>query len=349
MAENTYKLTVKGPEDKTHDFPIPIGVTTIGRQTGSDLALPHSQVSRSHARIEAISQECTITDLGSSNGTYVNGEKLAPNAPVTLKDGDTVKIGPFEMHFSQAEAAPEPRPSDDTLAGKAAEPDPSVVEEVEPPPPPKKKPAARKPRAKKPATAPKPAKEAPPDTAGEGPPPPPAPPVLDLLTAGNGHIPPGLDIRSRRLLPYLPGIFHTDFMARFLGIFEATLVPLEWTIDNFDLFLSPDTSPKGFLPWLAGWFGLTFDSTWSDEQRRTLLKEAHRIYARRGTRWAMARVLEIYTGEAPEIDDTGEKIEPFTFEVSMPQRKRDVDPDLIEALIDAHKPAHTSYTLKFRR
>jgi phage tail-like protein len=138
-------------------------------------------------------------------------------------------------------------------------------------------------------------------------------------------------------------------MSRFLGIFEATLVPIEWTIDNFDLFLSPDTSPQGFLPWLAGWFGLTFDSTWSDEKRRALLREAHQIYSRRGTHWALSRVLEIYTGEAPEIDDTGEKLEPFTFEVSLAQRKRDVDEGLIEALIDVHKPAHTSYKLKFHR
>jgi phage tail-like protein len=137
-------------------------------------------------------------------------------------------------------------------------------------------------------------------------------------------------------------------MSRFLAIFEATLLPVEWTIDSFDQFLDPGTAPTGFLPWLASWYGLTFDSTWTEPQRRQLLSEAHAIYARRGTQWALGRVLEIYTGAEPEIDDEAKDLDPFTFSVVVPRRKRDVRSDLIEALIDAHKPAHTSYKLRFK-
>jgi hypothetical protein len=59
-------------------------------------------------------------------------------------------------------------------------------------------------------------------------------------------------------------------------------------------------------------------------------------------------VLEIYTGAEPEIDDEAKDLDPFTFSVLIPRRKRDVRSDLIEALIDVHKPAHTSYKLKYK-
>lgn len=161
-------------------------------------------------------------------------------------------------------------------------------------------------------------------------------------------MPPGLSTHSRRLLSYLPGIYHTDFTARFLGIFESILTPIEWNVDNFDLYLDPGTAPVGFMPWLANWFEITFDPSWNEAQRRTLLKEAHQIYACRGTRRALARVLEIYTGHKPEIIDLDEDQEPFTFTVKLPLRSGEVNRELAERIIDANKPAHTGYTLAFK-
>lgn len=136
-------------------------------------------------------------------------------------------------------------------------------------------------------------------------------------------------------------------MDHFLGIFEATLNPIEWTIDNFSLFLNPTTAPGAFLDWLAEWFDITFDPSWSEAQRRQLLSEAHAIYARRGTRWSLHRVLEIYTGQAPQIDDVDASLEPHTFRVALSQSAARLNRNLIEALIDAHKPAHTTYVLEF--
>jgi phage tail-like protein len=124
------------------------------------------------------------------------------------------------------------------------------------------------------------------------------------------------------------------------------LTPIEWEITHFDMVLSPGTAPKDFLPWLGSWFDLTFDDSWTEAQRRTLLAEAHRIYARRGTRWALSRVLEIYTGHQPEVIDTAEDLEPFTFRVILPTSARSRQ-SLIERLINAHKPAHTNYRLEF--
>jgi phage tail-like protein len=136
-------------------------------------------------------------------------------------------------------------------------------------------------------------------------------------------------------------------MKRFLAIFESILAPIEWNVDNFDLYLNPETTPSGFLPWLASWFSITFDSTWTDEQQRELLLEAHEIFARRGTRWALSRILEIYTKEKPEIVDIDANEDPFTFNVKIPLKESEVDKTLIEQIIDASKPAHTSYVLSF--
>jgi P2-related tail formation protein len=101
-----------------------------------------------------------------------------------------------------------------------------------------------------------------------------------------------------------------------------------------------------FLPWLENWFQLAQGSDWAPEQRRTFLKEAHQIYARRGTRWALTRVLEIYTGVTPEIEDSREDLEPFTFLVHIPTTQQQFKRAEIEALIDANKPAYTTFILE---
>ena len=130
-----------------------------------------------------------------------------------------------------------------------------------------------------------------------------------------------------------------------MGIFEAILSPIEWQIDNFDLFLDPGTAPGSFLPWLMNWFDVVFDSTWTDAKRRIFLKEAYAIYSRSGTRWALSRILEIYCGQAPEIDDVSADLPPYTFRIKIPQLSA-VEQQQMERLIDAHKPTHTAYILE---
>ena len=165
--------------------------------------------------------------------------------------------------------------------------------------------------------------------------------------------------KQSRFLDYLPAIFHTDpqadssqperpsYMEQFLLPFEEVLTSFEDLLSVVDRYFAPALTDPDFLPWLANWFELALDPTWSEAQRRTLLAEAHQIYARRGTRWALSRVLEIYTGRAPEVVDLGPDQKPYTFTVRLPLGRRDVNRQLVQTLIDAHKPAHTTYTLIF--
>src|SRR5438477_3975914 len=62
----------------------------IGRSSDLDMVLVEDMVSRKHAKIASVAGQVTIQDLGSTNGTFVNGEKIKK---VRLKEGDRILIG----------------------------------------------------------------------------------------------------------------------------------------------------------------------------------------------------------------------------------------------------------------
>jgi hypothetical protein len=76
---------------------------TIGRETHNALVSTDDLCSRNHARIEQVRDAAGIhyqlTDIGSSNGTYLNQQRLTPKQPVSLNNGDRIKIGATEWIF----------------------------------------------------------------------------------------------------------------------------------------------------------------------------------------------------------------------------------------------------------
>ncbi|NWG19375.1 MAG: FHA domain-containing protein [Chloroflexi bacterium] len=72
---------------------------TVGRALSNDLVLSHEGVSRRHAEIHPAPGGVTVTDLGSANGTYVGGDRLAPYAPRLLTDGAFCVIGPYTVTY----------------------------------------------------------------------------------------------------------------------------------------------------------------------------------------------------------------------------------------------------------
>jgi pSer/pThr/pTyr-binding forkhead associated (FHA) protein len=56
-------------------------------------------VSRQHAVIRRTETNLTLTDLGSANGTYINGQNLIPHQPRILKDGDELRFGKLVSHI----------------------------------------------------------------------------------------------------------------------------------------------------------------------------------------------------------------------------------------------------------
>ena len=76
-----------------HRFFITEDQMTIGRDPSADLCIADQSISRKHARVTRTEHGVTLEDLGSSNGTSVNGKRLEPGNVVTLAKEDLVKLG----------------------------------------------------------------------------------------------------------------------------------------------------------------------------------------------------------------------------------------------------------------
>ena len=92
-------VVVQGkPEGKT--IPLAVPQFKIGRGEGCQLRPNNDQVSREHTMFEVTSDAVFVQDLGSRNGTEVNGKRLNAHDPSRLKNGDLVKIGPLTFAVS---------------------------------------------------------------------------------------------------------------------------------------------------------------------------------------------------------------------------------------------------------
>jgi predicted component of type VI protein secretion system len=101
---------------------------TLGRDPGNEIAIGDPQVSRQHARITRQGGLTVIEDAGSTNGTFVNGLRLA--GPHTLTDGDVISLGDavtFSYHSADVTMT-EPLGGQPTVS--------TVPPSYEPPPPP---------------------------------------------------------------------------------------------------------------------------------------------------------------------------------------------------------------------
>lgn len=94
---------------------------SIGRVQGNDLLLPKGNVSKRHARIVFRDGRFIVTDLKSTNGSYVNGHRIAQ--ATIVREGDKIYIGDFILKVeamsgpSAAPATPERRPLDSDMPG----------------------------------------------------------------------------------------------------------------------------------------------------------------------------------------------------------------------------------------
>ncbi|UCG57913.1 MAG: FHA domain-containing protein [Phycisphaerales bacterium] len=73
-------------------FSLPSNVTVIGRRDDCDLCVPLADVSRRHCQLNCSDGVLSIRDLGSHNGTFVNGERIQE---VPVHAGDYLRIGPL--------------------------------------------------------------------------------------------------------------------------------------------------------------------------------------------------------------------------------------------------------------
>jgi len=77
-----------------------VGRITLGRSKANDIVLDDKLVSRQHAVIQKIKDEYFLEDLGSTNGTLVNGQRVPPRRYVRLNLSDTMLIGRTELSLA---------------------------------------------------------------------------------------------------------------------------------------------------------------------------------------------------------------------------------------------------------
>ena len=84
------------------DYPLPRGSVTIGRRKDNTIAFTNPEVSSSHARIDKVGTDYILTDLQSTNGTFVNNLKVYSHR---LSHGDRISIGKNVLLFIGTEKA----------------------------------------------------------------------------------------------------------------------------------------------------------------------------------------------------------------------------------------------------
>jgi phage tail-like protein len=107
-------------------------------------------------------------------------------------------------------------------------------------------------------------------------------------------------------LRYLPAIFQEDpvsrnFLERFLSLYESIFYDLETDISTVTRYFDADTTPPGFLKWLASWVNLAIDDDWPENTKRKFIRQAAHLYTIKGTVEGIRRFIEIYTGKIPTI------------------------------------------------
>jgi DNA-binding winged helix-turn-helix (wHTH) protein len=97
-ARHTCRLMRDG-----EDLPLDSGESLVGRDPDSAVRVDDERVSRRHARIRVDGGRATVEDLGSKNGTYVRGIRIA--GPTALENGDELRVGSASFTFRVAESA----------------------------------------------------------------------------------------------------------------------------------------------------------------------------------------------------------------------------------------------------
>jgi predicted component of type VI protein secretion system len=100
------KLSVQIEFDKTLDLVTPKNNVVIGRSPKSDIVIPHDSISRSHCRIELDKGIFYITDLGSSNGTSLDGQRINAEERIPFLTSSQLTLGKLDCELSEGDSAP---------------------------------------------------------------------------------------------------------------------------------------------------------------------------------------------------------------------------------------------------
>jgi adenylate cyclase len=112
------RLILKGAAGEVTEYPLG-DTSVIGRSTTASVRLTDREVSRKHSQIDREGDGYVLRDLGSSNGTFLNGKRLV--APAALGDGDEVVVGTSKMEFRRTSGPARPKNAEIVHTGQTGE------------------------------------------------------------------------------------------------------------------------------------------------------------------------------------------------------------------------------------
>lgn len=189
-----------------------------------------------------------------------------------------------------------------------------------------------------------------------------------------------LDVAQTNWVNFLPTAFRQSdlespaFLRNFLFIFQHLHAQMEIQIQDLHKIFDPLETDPEFIPWLAGWVGLVMAPEWDEDTRRRWVRDAPRLYARRGTRDALLELIQVFTGLEANIEENRWPYPGFrigvcgmigidsivtptiarehAFIVHIPVRYEEITTQKLLRLhqvIQMEKPAHTIYFVQFQK
>ncbi len=152
------RLVIFTRNGQRRDFPLQKPQTLIGRAVECDLQIPLAIVSRRHCQITLSEKGALLQDVGSSNGTFYNGQRVITDE--TLKAGDRIRVGPINLTVVIDGQPENIEPTPIVLTAEDAEPGPSNASPAAAPAAPANSPVAE--------TSPAPGAEASDTAPGDG-------------------------------------------------------------------------------------------------------------------------------------------------------------------------------------
>lgn len=114
---SSFRLVIRSGVDVGKEFPLEKNELIIGREQSNDITISDPEVSRRHSRLFFQNGSYVIEDLGSTNGTFVNGQRLT--GPYILRPGEMLNFG---EHVSVLFEATQIDPNATVVAGQVPRP-----------------------------------------------------------------------------------------------------------------------------------------------------------------------------------------------------------------------------------
>jgi ABC transport system ATP-binding/permease protein len=111
MSAFPYILQIRTANKDRVEHPVTKSELTLGRRPDNDVVLDNPKVSGQHAKLTFTSGVLLVTDLGSRNGTRLNGQTVPPQTPTPFQLGDVITVGCFQLGVRAITSGDAPEPS----------------------------------------------------------------------------------------------------------------------------------------------------------------------------------------------------------------------------------------------